>query len=268
MSKGRDFEEFMRSARGSGAARPGDASRIAEKLRGRVEWNRALPSAVAEALKESPANAANPQEPGGSVGAEVSANGASSSVFGWMKLVGGIASIAILGVAAYAVVTTSSTNDRSPVPSAPLAASSSAPATDAVGTKVVAPETAAPSDVVVVADPSLLPTAPAPSVPAAAPHASASGGSLDAEVALLAQTSAALRAHDPSRALALAEEHGRRFPNGALGPEFAAEHILALSALGRKTEACSEARRFIELNTSSPLLPQVRAACDEITPRP
>lgn len=49
---------------------------------------------------------------------------------------------------------------------------------------------------------------------------------------------------------------------GALRPEFDAQRILALAALGRRTEACAGAARFLAENSSSPLAPQVRASCD------
>ena len=47
-----------------------------------------------------------------------------------------------------------------------------------------------------------------------------------------------------------------------------AQRILALRALGRTSEACSEATKFVAANESSPLLPQVRAACDGIQQHP
>jgi hypothetical protein len=92
------------------------------------------------------------------------------------------------------------------------------------------------------------------------------GGNLDAEVALLVETSAAVKQNDPERALESIEKHAREFPRGALGPEFEAQRILALAALGRRDEACALASRFLSRHSSSPLAPQVRASCDISNP--
>ncbi len=51
-------------------------------------------------------------------------------------------------------------------------------------------------------------------------------------------------AGDPSGAIALLDEHARRFPSGALGEERDATRVLALCALGRTGEARAPAARF------------------------
>lgn len=78
----------------------------------------------------------------------------------------------------------------------------------------------------------------APSSPR--PHASGSGSTTatngPSEVALLDQARGSL-ATNPARALALTEEHRRRFPKGALSQEREVIAIEALKKLGRGTEA-------------------------------
>lgn len=74
---------------------------------------------------------------------------------------------------------------------------------------------------------------------ASRPHASGSasaGPSGPSEVALLEQARGSLGSN-PSRALALTEEHRRRFPKGALSQEREVIAIEALKKLGRGTEA-------------------------------
>jgi len=63
------------------------------------------------------------------------------------------------------------------------------------------------------------------------------------EADLLQSAQAALRS-DPRRALALAREHQRRFPNGALVQEREVIAIEALSKLGRADDARGRAGRF------------------------
>jgi len=87
---------------------------------------------------------------------------------------------------------------------------------------------------------------PEPSVTSASkrsPGVSASRGPTEAD--LLQSAQAALRSN-PGRALALAREHQRRFPNGALAQEREVIAIEALSKLGRTDDARSRAGRFKE----------------------
>jgi hypothetical protein len=65
----------------------------------------------------------------------------------------------------------------------------------------------------------------------------------EAEAALLGRAHQALAA-DPSRALALTEEHRRDYPAGLLGQESDLIAIEALAALGRSGEARDRAARF------------------------
>jgi hypothetical protein len=61
---------------------------------------------------------------------------------------------------------------------------------------------------------------------------------------LLGRAHAALRS-DPARALALADEHRRKFPNGVLVQEREVLSIEALERLGRHADAVSRADRFL-----------------------
>jgi len=252
MSKQGDFDAFLRATKAHRNASAADAARVASNVGPEIDWNRALPSAINEALDADLANTAAPPVAGN----------ARAGSRGW-KVALGAASAVIIGVAAYKAGLSSSDHGHGvPAPSAVVLPAPTAAPDPVFETKPSEPP--APP-VPVLADPSLLPTAPR-AVRGAPPSSAPASSSLDAELAMLAETSAALRKHDPVKALSLVAEHGVRFPNGVLGPEFTAQRILALSALGRKSEACSEATKFIAANESSPLLPQVRTACVGINP--
>jgi len=84
---------------------------------------------------------------------------------------------------------------------------------------------------------------------------------LDVEIALVRDARAALRGGDAPRALALLDEHTRRFPRGALAEDCDAERIHALCALGRSPEARTLATRFLTAHPASPHAPSIRASC-------
>ena len=90
----------------------------------------------------------------------------------------------------------------------------------------------------------------------------------------LAEEVAALRraqqtlGKDPQQALALLDELGRRYPNGALREEARVARILALCGLGRGEAARSEAREFLRLYPSSVHTPRVQSSCALATPVP
>ena len=102
---------------------------------------------------------------------------------------------------------------------------------------------------------------PASPVQAAATPAADGPSALDAEIALVRDARAALRAGDPSRALSLLDDHDWRFPGGALSEDCAAERIYVLCALGRTDEARARAARFIASHSASPHASAVRASC-------
>jgi hypothetical protein len=133
----------------------------------------------------------------------------------------------------------------------------------------------APSPVVTEATPpaaSVLPELPVPSSqapvsgearsPARAP---AEANALDAEVALLREARQALRDGRAARALALLDEHTRRFPHGVLAEDCAAERVFALCALGSVDQARAEGLRFLASHGLSPHADAVRASCG-VTP--
>jgi hypothetical protein len=92
--------------------------------------------------------------------------------------------------------------------------------------------------------------------PAASPAAS-----LAEETRVLASARGALAAGRAGDALALLDEHARRFPSGALAEERSAVHVLSLCALGRVEEAKRVAAAFVSRAPRSPLLPRLRGSC-------
>ncbi|HYP91178.1 MAG TPA: hypothetical protein VEQ59_23595 [Polyangiaceae bacterium] len=84
---------------------------------------------------------------------------------------------------------------------------------------------------------------PTPSLPSA-PAVSAAAGTLSAEAALLEQARGQMRSA-PSRALARAAEHARRFPRGQLAAERTLIQIEALHRLGRDDEARTLSRGLL-----------------------
>jgi hypothetical protein len=90
--------------------------------------------------------------------------------------------------------------------------------------------------------------------------------SLHEEALLVREANAALESGDAVRSLALAEEHARRFPNGALLPEGSVVHILALCDAGRLDEARTETRAFLLAHPEGPLSMRVRSSCGGVKP--
>ena len=84
---------------------------------------------------------------------------------------------------------------------------------------------------------------------------------IEAETRLLRDGLAALHSGDPARALALFDEHARRYASGVLAEERSAERVVALHDLGRVIEANQAAAAFLRDHPSSPLRARVRAAC-------
>jgi hypothetical protein len=85
--------------------------------------------------------------------------------------------------------------------------------------------------------------------------------SLHEEALLVREANASLETGDAARSLALAEEHARRFPNGALLPEGSAVHILALCRAGRLDQARTETDAFLLAHPEGPLSMRVRSSC-------
>ena len=80
------------------------------------------------------------------------------------------------------------------------------------------------------------------------------------EIALLARANAALRDGDAGAALALLDQHDRRFPGSGLAEEVAATRIIARCQLAPGATAAA-ARAFVARHPSSPLGPRVARAC-------
>jgi hypothetical protein len=98
-------------------------------------------------------------------------------------------------------------------------------------------------------------------VAASSTRSAAATGDVAAEVRLLDQAHTAMRAGDAERALGLLEDHGRRYPRGALGEERDAARIAALCALGRIAEARDATDRFLRAAPRSPQAGALRASC-------
>jgi hypothetical protein len=92
-------------------------------------------------------------------------------------------------------------------------------------------------------------------------NAGARSGSLAEETRLVGGADEALRGGDPTRALALLDEHAKNFKDGILAEERAAERVTALCKLGRVGDARDEADRFLRTIPDSPLAVNVRASC-------
>jgi hypothetical protein len=79
----------------------------------------------------------------------------------------------------------------------------------------------------------------------------------DEELRLVGAAQRALP-RDPALALALAREHARRFPDGALAQERDAVTVSALWETGRHDEARDRARRFLEGHPRSTYVGRMR----------
>lgn len=97
--------------------------------------------------------------------------------------------------------------------------------------------------------------------PSSKPSPGTSQRQVGAELVLLGKAQAALRAGDASSALALLDEHARRFSSGQLSAERQAARVLALCSLGRVVEARSMARRFLSQYPRSPLTQRINSSC-------
>lgn len=250
MSDGGDFEQFLRSAKGAGGEPSPDAARrVADALASKIAMNRPLPGPVEDGFRHA-------SSPASALGVRSRA---------WAKLLGPTLAVGFLAGVTYVTTTTRHTPSQpeaTPVQVAPIATSDNA-------APVEAPKANDPN-LLVIDDPAKLPSAAPPSTPPPSSAAKAPGTakSLDAELRLLAKTNEALRAGNAAQALALVNSHDKDFPDGALGPEFASQRVRCLAALGRRAEACQEARRFLAQNPNSPLALQVRSTCDDTNSSP
>jgi hypothetical protein len=88
--------------------------------------------------------------------------------------------------------------------------------------------------------------------------ASVTPPSLAAEVQLMHDVEAALRANQPQRALALLDQHRG---DGFMAEERAAAHVVTLCQLGRSDAARKEAADFLRARPRSPLAARMRSTC-------
>jgi hypothetical protein len=117
-----------------------------------------------------------------------------------------------------------------------------------------------------------LPSSTAASVPAPertervppphAPEVRAATPARAVEFALIQRAQDALPS-DPSRALAIADEHARTFPNGQLVQEREVMAVEALARLGRKAEARERANAALARFPRTPYVPRLQRALGE-----
>jgi hypothetical protein len=191
------------------------------------------------------------------------------------KLVGWIAAAALGGGAVVAGVVML---DREPTPAVSVASDELVELDSVPDEEVAEPEPTA--ETLVLPEPQIEPEleieidtsvaeATAPKRRAASKLASTPGSEsrqdaknpFNEEVELMGRARAALGGGDASRALALLEEHAKRFPKGALGPERDVSRIMALCALGRVEQAKKHATTFLRRHPSSALADRVRRTC-------
>jgi hypothetical protein len=130
----------------------------------------------------------------------------------------------------------------------------------------------APSPAVVVAPDRSAPGQGTPDLPPPAPKAatthaasvSAAASSLPAERAILDEARTALAQNDGARAIALADEHSRRFAHPQLREEREAIAIQAMVIEGRYDEARERAKQFRAGSPDSLFLPAVDASLASI----
>lgn len=117
-----------------------------------------------------------------------------------------------------------------------------------------------------VVQPESIRPAAVPEVQAIAPSVRASGvrasapsddAALLAEISLLDRARTALRERASGRAVALLDQHARRFARGKLAPEAAALRIEALVQRGSHAQARAMAQKFVRAYPSHPLSAQV-----------
>jgi len=88
-----------------------------------------------------------------------------------------------------------------------------------------------------------------------------SGASLQAETALIRDARSAMQHGDTARALALLDDHLRRFPDGSLAVDRDALQVFATCDAGQEEAARELAARFLVKHAASSYTPSVKAAC-------
>lgn len=109
-------------------------------------------------------------------------------------------------------------------------------------------------------DPTVRPRVGGPAQPES-PPATSSLGSIAEEAKLLAAAQAALRDADPAGALAVLEEHARRFPQGSMQIERTALRAIASCGVARTADALSRARDVLADARATSYGTRIRHAC-------
>jgi hypothetical protein len=220
---------FAELARADAQSRPADAalSRVIEKL--------ALQVSAPEIARAFHAQAS------------AAAPSAAAARFGSLSKL--VAATCVIGAIAIGLIALNAARHPPPQPSEPAARA----VANEVPARASAPATPEPT-----ADPTTASPQPAPSRPAT-PHRASASTTLDltAELHLLELAQRALR-DDPARALAIAEQHRRRFAHGQFVQEREMLAIQALVALGRHDRAAARARAFARSYPDSSHLPHLR----------
>ena len=177
-----------------------------------------------------------------------------------------VASIAAATVLVGGFVLTRDRSDPAPVPEAMERARSTARTEPAPQTRVAAvdPDDPAPTPTPVVPhEPT--PTPPVPIARAGVAPPPPKTDPLADENAILREGTEALAAGNASRALTLADQHARDFPDSALSDLRTALRIESLCALGKHAQARGEARQFLVRRPGSPLAERIESACPKKT---
>jgi hypothetical protein len=269
-----EYQQFLKAARADAMARTmpsASGQRIEATVGAHVSWRRRLPPSMAAGLATRA-----PDRSRGDRASEPASKGKGLTTRGsWTKALAMVVPVVGFAAASYSIT---SAPAPAPVPAAVTASlAEPAPAPEAKalelgpaqaessGSVVPVPTLSGPGD---LPDAKYLPAAaPLERVPPASVSRPNRAGdeTFEAELALLSQVTTALQEKQPARALSLIDEHDRRFPNGALAPEFAGERVLTLAALGRHAEACAQSKKFVAKYPKSPFVPQVRSTCVDST---
>jgi hypothetical protein len=267
MSEDNRYDQFLRAARAEHEANgmpEASARRIERGIAPHVSWRRGLPASIAAALATLAAATDARARAGAADGTSKTTGSFMRS--SWTKGIAMLVPVLGLATAFYTVESASPPPPPPPPTSTPTAIPASVPEGPSGFVAPVA-TLAGPRDLPDARSATSSTTALAPSTKASALRRDRSGdAAFEAELALLTEVTSALREKRPSRALALIDEHDRRFPSGVLVPEFAGERVLTLAALGRQAEACDLSAKFLAQYPKSPIVAEVRSSCVESTP--
>jgi hypothetical protein len=148
-----------------------------------------------------------------------------------------------------------------PDPPAMVAAKGHAPEAERRVATVAAAarETAAPPAAIPADDPKPEPVRVAAKASASAPPDHAGAPSLADEVASLDAARTALAGGDASGALRALDDHDRRFPGGALGPESTVLRVEALARRGDRAAAARLGKAYLDAHPRSPYASRIRS---------